>query len=79
MSRFSLDTGTASDYANRRHGVYERARQEAARGHKIGIAIPALGELHYGVEFSAIRERNRRNPRKMLVNLTVWPFTVEAA
>jgi tRNA(fMet)-specific endonuclease VapC len=79
MSRFLLDTGTASDYANRRHGVFERARQETTRGNKIGIAIPVLAELHYGVEFSATRERNRHILRKMLANLTIWPFTEEAA
>jgi hypothetical protein len=32
--RFLLDTGIASDYMNRRHGVFERARQEIADGNR---------------------------------------------
>ncbi len=50
MSRYLLDTGTASDYINRRNGVFERSRQEMALGHQIGIGTPVLGELRYGVE-----------------------------
>lgn len=58
MSRYLLDTGIASDFANRRRGVFERARLETSRGNRIGIAIPVLAELHFGVELSASRERN---------------------
>jgi tRNA(fMet)-specific endonuclease VapC len=79
MTRFLLDTGTASDYTNRRLGVFERARQEVARGNKIGIAIPVLAELHFGIELSASRERNRRKLREALASLAVWPFTETAA
>ena len=79
MTRFLLDTGTASDYANHRLGVFERARQEVSRGNKIGIAIPVLTELHFGIELSVSRERNRLRLREALSNLALWPFTETAA
>src|SRR5437870_4738145 len=58
MRRYLLDTGIAADYINRRHGVYERARAEVARGNRIGISVPVLAELYYGIEFSESREKN---------------------
>lgn len=79
MRRFLLDTGSAGDYTFRRHGVLERGRQESLLGNKIGIAMPVLGELHYGIEFSATRERNRIKLRQALSTLTIWPFTEQAA
>ena len=45
MRRFLLDTGIAGDYINRRNNVYDRAREEVARGNRIGICIPVFGEL----------------------------------
>ncbi len=79
MRRYLLDTGIASDYINRRHAVFERARQEAIRGCKIGIALPVLAELYFGIELSNSRDRNLRRLRTALDNLTVWPFTEAAA
>jgi tRNA(fMet)-specific endonuclease VapC len=58
MRRHLLDTGIASDYINRRRGIYERPKEETKRGNRIGIAMPVLMELWYGVEMSATRERN---------------------
>jgi hypothetical protein len=37
MTRFLLDSGIASDYLNHRSGVFERARTEVTKGHRIGI------------------------------------------
>ncbi len=50
MTRFLLDTGAAGDHIHRRRGVYERARDAVAAGHRIGIGLPVLAELWYGVE-----------------------------
>jgi tRNA(fMet)-specific endonuclease VapC len=79
MKRYLLDTGIASDYLNRRHGVYERAREEMARGNRVGIGIPVLAELWYGVEYSSTRERNAERLRRGLADLVVWPFEQAAA
>jgi len=49
MKRFLLDTGIAGDYIDRRRGVFERAREEVARGNRIGIGVPVLAELWFGV------------------------------
>jgi len=78
MKRYLLDSGIAGDYINRRHRVYERARQAVADGHKIGIATPVLAELHYGVEYSNSPECNRLLLRRALSDLILWPLTVEA-
>jgi tRNA(fMet)-specific endonuclease VapC len=79
MSRYLLDTGIASDYINRRNGVFERASAEVARGHQIGISTPVLGELCYGVEASATRERNLRLLSRAMLTWTLWPFDHVAA
>src|ERR1700685_1558891 len=79
MSRYMLDSGTASDYITRRNGVFERAREEAARGHQIGIGTPVLGELLYGIEVSATRERNLRSLERAVSTWTLWPFDHMAA
>jgi len=79
MKRYLLDTGIASDYVNRRHGVYERAWEARARGDRIGITTSVLGELWYGVEFSQTRARNAARLRQQLAYLTIWPFDAAAA
>jgi tRNA(fMet)-specific endonuclease VapC len=79
MTRFLLDTGCAGDYLHRRRQVYERAREAVAAGHRIGIGIPVLAELWFGVENSSTRERNAERLRRVLPELIVWPFTEPAA
>ncbi len=79
MRRYLLDTGIASDYINRRHGVFERAREEVTRGNRLGIAIPVLAELLYGIELSETREKNLQRLQIALPSLTRWPFNEDAA
>jgi tRNA(fMet)-specific endonuclease VapC len=79
MRRFLLDTGIASDFMNRRRGVFERARHEAAQGNRIGIGIPVLAELVYGIELSTSRDRNLQRLRTNLPAFKVWPFDQSAA
>jgi tRNA(fMet)-specific endonuclease VapC len=79
MTRFLLDTGCAGDYIHRRRQVYERARETVAAGHRIGIGIPVLAELWFGVENSSTRQRNAERLRRVLPELIVWPFTEPAA
>ncbi len=79
MTRFLLDTGRAGDYLNRRGGVFERAREEVARGNRVGIGVPVLAELWYGVELSSTREQNSQRLRRALPSLKVWPFGEQAA
>jgi tRNA(fMet)-specific endonuclease VapC len=79
MTRFLLDTGAAADYIHRRRGVYERARAAIAAGHRIGIGVPVLAELWYGVEYSSARQRNAERLRRVLPELILWPLTEPAA
>jgi tRNA(fMet)-specific endonuclease VapC len=79
MSCYLFDTGIASDYINRRNGVFERAREAVARGHQIRIGTPVLGELRYGVEASATRERNLQSFRRAVSTWTLRPFDHVAA
>ncbi len=78
MTRFLLDTGCAGDYINLRRKVYEKARAEVARGHRIGIGLPVLAELWFGVEYSRSRDRNAEQLRRALPGLVVWPLTEKA-
>ncbi len=79
MMRFLLDTGSAADYIHRRRDVYERARSVIRNGGRVGIAVPVLAELWYGVEYSSSRERNAERLRRVLPELIVWPLTEQAA
>src|SRR5207249_74503 len=54
-------------------------REEVARGNRIGIGIPVLAELLYGIELSVTREKNMQRLEIALPTLTRWPFTEEAA
>src|SRR5262245_49141956 len=79
MTRFLLDTGSAGDYIQRRTAVFGRARAAVADGHRVGIGLPVLAELWYGVENSSTRERNAERLRRVLPELIVWPLTEPAA
>jgi tRNA(fMet)-specific endonuclease VapC len=79
VTRFLLDTGIASDYLNKRHGVFERARAERAKGNPVGIAVPVLAELVYGIERSVTRDANIKFLRAALPTLRLWPFDQVAA
>lgn len=79
MRRYLLDTGAAGDYLARRNNVFARAREEVARGNRIGICVPVLGELYYGIEWSASRDRNLQRLRRDLTTLTLWPYNESAA
>jgi tRNA(fMet)-specific endonuclease VapC len=78
MTRFLFDTGKAGDYIDHRSGVFERAHEEVARGNRVGICVPVLAELWYGVELSSTRDRNSQQLRRALPSLKVWPFTEQA-
>ena len=79
MKRFLLDTGIAGDYIGHRRGVFERAREEVARGNHVGMCVPVLAELWFGVEGSSTRDQNEQRLRRALPSLRVWPFDEEAA
>jgi tRNA(fMet)-specific endonuclease VapC len=70
MRRYLLDTGIVGAYLDRRHGVFERAREEVARGNRIGIGIPVLAEVLYGIELSASRAKNLQRLQVALPTLT---------
>lgn len=79
MRRYLLDTGIAGMYIARRDPAYNRAREETRRGNVVGICAPVLGELFYGAENSASRERSLKELRIGIPSLRVWSFTNEAA
>jgi len=79
LSRFLLDTNAASDFINRRHGVFDRARLETATGNSIGIGMPVLAELVAGIERSQSRDRNLKSLKSALASLKLWPFDPPAA
>jgi tRNA(fMet)-specific endonuclease VapC len=79
MMRFLLDSNAASDYINRRHQVFDRARTEVTKGNPVGIAIPVLAELVAGIERSNNRDRNMKSLTGALAALRLWPFDAAAA
>lgn len=79
MRRYLLDTGVAGDFINSRRGVRQRVQEETRRGNRIGIGVPVLGELYYGIEYSATRDKNLQLLHVALAHLTIWPYTNDAA
>jgi tRNA(fMet)-specific endonuclease VapC len=79
VRRYLLDTNVAGDLIQKRGNVPDRARDARRRGGHIGICVPVLAELYYGVEFSSSRERNLQRLRRALSGLTIWPFDEAAA
>ncbi len=79
MRRYLLDCNAAADCIFRRRNVHERVKQARAAGHKIGIAIPVIGELMAGVELSQSRARNLEIVERNLDLFRLWPLTPEAA
>jgi tRNA(fMet)-specific endonuclease VapC len=74
MTRFLLDSGIASDYIDRRNGVYERAKAENQKGNRVGTAVPVLAELVAGIERSKSRDRNMAALQLAVKVLNLWPF-----
>jgi tRNA(fMet)-specific endonuclease VapC len=79
MTRFLLDSGIATDYIDRRHGVFNRARAETLRGNRVGTAVPILAELVAGIERSRSRDRNLQALRLTLPAWKLWPLDEDAA
>jgi tRNA(fMet)-specific endonuclease VapC len=79
MRRYLLDTNTAADFVAKRGSTPDRAKEARGRGAKIGVGIPVLAELYYGLEFSASRELNLSKLQHAVGQLRVWPFDVAAA
>src|SRR4051794_21125952 len=69
----------AAAFIDKRDQVPEHAREARRKGGRIGIGIPVLAELYYGVEFSASRDKNLERLRRALSGLTIWPFEEKAA
>lgn len=79
MKKYLLDSGIAGDYLSKRNAVFDRARQEKRKGHLVGICIPVLAELAYGIEKSVTRDFNLRRLIKALPTLRLWPMEKAAA
>lgn len=79
MKRLMLDTGVASDCIFRRGNVFERVMIAANQGIKVGVALPAIGELFAGAENSHSRERNLPKLKHNFRGLRSWPFDRKAA
>ncbi|WP_020470236.1 type II toxin-antitoxin system VapC family toxin [Zavarzinella formosa] len=79
MTRYLLDSGILGHLVNRRQGIRERCQLETRKGNIIGIGVPVLAELVYGIEYGENRDRNMRSLHSVLPSITVWPFDKDAA
>lgn len=79
MRRYLLDTGIVGDMINLRCGVRERVEEAWRRGDRVGTCWPVIGELWFGLEGSATRERNLKRLTRTLSELSKWPFEDEAS
>ncbi len=79
MRRYLLDTGIAGHYINKRKGIDRRAKLEIAQGNIIGIGIPVLAELEYGIQNSDDPQNSMKLLKRALPVLCVWPMTFESA
>ena len=79
IRRYLMDTGIAQDFRDNHANVRARAKAARALGHRVGICIPVLGELWSGVEGSAQRNANEVLLLRALSQLSIWPYSIEAA
>jgi tRNA(fMet)-specific endonuclease VapC len=79
VKRYILDTGIMGDLINRRYGVAEKVEEARRQGDRVGTCWPVAGELWFGLEGSASRERNLQRLIRKLNELTKWPFESEAS
>lgn len=79
MKRYLLDTNMMGHFINRRRGVDQHVAQERAKGSVIGTCLPVVGELFFGVENSASRDKNRQRLVRALAKVVCWPFDRNAA
>ena len=79
MRRYVLDTGIASDLIFRRGNVHNIAVAKTKHGAALGVALPAVGELFAGAEYSQTRDANRKILMRDLSSLKLWPFDRQAA
>ena len=74
--RFLLDTDTCIYVINRKEGVRERFRQNAAH---TGISAITYAELSFGVAHSTRVAENERVVQQFLNDLAILPFDAAAA
>lgn len=79
MRRYLLDSNVAGDFIAKRGNVQERARSARDAGSRIGIGVPVLAELYYGIEYSVSREKNLQQLHIALSKIAIWPFDKKAA
>lgn len=79
MSKLLLDSGIFSDYMHRRRGIFERVKQIALQGVRVGSCVPVIAEIAFGIELSSSRDRNFQRLVGILPTLTIWPFDQESA
>jgi tRNA(fMet)-specific endonuclease VapC len=79
VNRYLLDTGIMGDFINRRRGVDIKVREARQRGARIGTCLPVVGELFFGAEASASRDKNLPRLKRALSGIICWPFDRWAA
>ena len=79
MSKLLLDSGIFSDYMRRRRGIFERVKQVASQGVRIGSCVPVVAEIAFGIKLSSSRDRNFQRLIGVLPTLTIWPFDQDSA
>lgn len=79
MTRYLLDTGAMGDLINHRRNVDERVREARREGARIGTCMPVIGELFFGIEASATREKNLPRLIRAISRIVCWPFDRLAA
>lgn len=79
MRRYIFDTGSLTDYINKREPTFGRARASVLCGDRLGITPPILGEMYFGIAASASPKKTFRLLGQSLSTFTIWPFDESAA
>lgn len=79
MTSYLLDTNHASRLMAEDEPIISRVQGARAAGHRLGLSITVLGELHYAVYGSGRRAWNRRRLEEMVANYLLWAYDEPAA
>lgn len=79
MAGYLLDTNHLGQAVTRTSVVRKRLEEARKAGERLGTCVPALCEIEAGIRQVRYPEEYRRNLKRLLRHVKVWPLDLETA